>query len=276
MHCLDKLDRLSITVPLLEETGVGRTVNSLRKFNGEVGSAAKALISKWKNHVLQSTEVSYPQGENKDSENEQKYSETTKSEDEEERLVIDTASNHKLEGNHSSHKHEKRDSDNDDKKKSTHKKDKDEKPHHHHSSSSSSSHKPKSSKSHKKDKEKDERKPSTSTSSEKDSKSHKKSDKDKGHSSKDHHKHSASSSSSSSKRKLNTSSEEPRTPKILKSEVVDSSMGFSFEDALGMSSLPSTSKGSSKPTKSSDSSKKPKQNSNSTEVGLIYFAFFVK
>lgn len=32
----------------LQETGIGRTVNALRKDEGEVGVAAKALVAKWK------------------------------------------------------------------------------------------------------------------------------------------------------------------------------------------------------------------------------------
>ncbi|XP_055523313.1 transcription elongation factor B polypeptide 3 isoform X2 [Wyeomyia smithii] len=48
LHCISKLYRLPISVQHLQETGVGRTVNGLRKFDGEVGVAAKALVTKWK------------------------------------------------------------------------------------------------------------------------------------------------------------------------------------------------------------------------------------
>lgn len=37
-----------MTVQHLQETGVGRTVNGLRKYEGNVGDAAKALVFKWK------------------------------------------------------------------------------------------------------------------------------------------------------------------------------------------------------------------------------------
>lgn len=37
-----------MTISHLEETGVGKTVNSLRKYDGRIGEAAKALVSKWK------------------------------------------------------------------------------------------------------------------------------------------------------------------------------------------------------------------------------------
>ena len=51
MHCISKLNRLLITVQHLRDTGVKRTVNSLRKYDGGVGDAAKALVSKWKTMV---------------------------------------------------------------------------------------------------------------------------------------------------------------------------------------------------------------------------------
>jgi elongin-A len=42
------LYKLPISVQHLQETGIGRTVNALRKFDGECGVAAKALVTKWK------------------------------------------------------------------------------------------------------------------------------------------------------------------------------------------------------------------------------------
>lgn len=48
LHCINKLYKLPITVHHLQETGIGRTVNTLRKDDGEVGVAAKALVAKWK------------------------------------------------------------------------------------------------------------------------------------------------------------------------------------------------------------------------------------
>ncbi|XP_058063047.1 transcription elongation factor B polypeptide 3 isoform X1 [Anopheles bellator] len=48
VHCIGKLYKLPISVRHLQDTGVGRTINSLRKFDGEVGIAAKALVTKWK------------------------------------------------------------------------------------------------------------------------------------------------------------------------------------------------------------------------------------
>ena len=48
MYCISKLYQLPVTVQHLRDTGVGRTVNSLRKYDGGVGDAAKALVAKWK------------------------------------------------------------------------------------------------------------------------------------------------------------------------------------------------------------------------------------
>lgn len=42
---------MDVTVQHLQATGIGRTVNALRKDDGEVGIAAKALIFKWKQMV---------------------------------------------------------------------------------------------------------------------------------------------------------------------------------------------------------------------------------
>lgn len=48
LKCIDKLYNLGVTVQHLQDTGVGRTVNALRKEPGDIGNAAKALVNKWK------------------------------------------------------------------------------------------------------------------------------------------------------------------------------------------------------------------------------------
>ncbi|XP_047999160.1 transcription elongation factor B polypeptide 3-like isoform X1 [Leguminivora glycinivorella] len=48
LKSIDKLFGLGVTVQHLQETGVGRTVNALRKDPGTVGQAARALVNKWK------------------------------------------------------------------------------------------------------------------------------------------------------------------------------------------------------------------------------------
>nr|XP_022901595.1 transcription elongation factor B polypeptide 3-like [Onthophagus taurus] len=53
LHCIFKLSNLPITVGHLEETGVGRTVNAMRKMEGKVGDASRELVNKWKLMVSQ-------------------------------------------------------------------------------------------------------------------------------------------------------------------------------------------------------------------------------
>lgn len=49
LHCIGQLYKLQVTVTILQETGVGRTVNGLCKSEaGDVRLAAKSLINKWK------------------------------------------------------------------------------------------------------------------------------------------------------------------------------------------------------------------------------------
>lgn len=48
LYYIQKLYTLPVTVQHLQDTGVGRTVNALRKYEGGVGDAAKALVAKWK------------------------------------------------------------------------------------------------------------------------------------------------------------------------------------------------------------------------------------
>ncbi|XP_052902175.1 transcription elongation factor B polypeptide 3 [Anopheles moucheti] len=76
VHCIGKLYKLPISVRHLQDTGIGRTVNSLRKYDGEVGIAAKALVTKWKAMVAaeesdDNTANAGTQGEGADSEGRQ-------------------------------------------------------------------------------------------------------------------------------------------------------------------------------------------------------------
>ncbi|KAK6626672.1 hypothetical protein RUM44_009148 [Polyplax serrata] len=65
LHCINKLYKLPVNVNHLQETGVGRTVNSLRKIEGEkgLGDAAKALVAKWKTMVMLEDEAERKQME---------------------------------------------------------------------------------------------------------------------------------------------------------------------------------------------------------------------
>ncbi|XP_055679229.1 transcription elongation factor B polypeptide 3 [Lutzomyia longipalpis] len=53
LHCIEKLYKLPVTIEHLQETGIGKTVNNLRKEEGEVKVAARALVAKWKAMVAQ-------------------------------------------------------------------------------------------------------------------------------------------------------------------------------------------------------------------------------
>ncbi|GAB0092346.1 Transcription elongation factor B polypeptide 3 [Sergentomyia squamirostris] len=53
LHCIEKLYKLPITIDHLQETGIGKTVNNLRKEEGEVRFAARTLVAKWKAMVAQ-------------------------------------------------------------------------------------------------------------------------------------------------------------------------------------------------------------------------------
>lgn len=50
---LGRLKRLPIRTVHLEETGVGRTVNALKKLGDDVGENAKDLVNHWKLMVVQ-------------------------------------------------------------------------------------------------------------------------------------------------------------------------------------------------------------------------------
>ncbi|XP_022220825.2 transcription elongation factor B polypeptide 3 [Drosophila obscura] len=60
MHCITKLFNLPIKFEHLQETGIGKTVNALRKFNGEVGVAARTLVTRWKAMVAAEEEPAEP------------------------------------------------------------------------------------------------------------------------------------------------------------------------------------------------------------------------
>lgn len=69
MNCITKLSRLPITVQNLQNTGIGRVVNNLRKYDGNIGESAKTLVIQWKNVVkIEETENFYRTGDNSDEE----------------------------------------------------------------------------------------------------------------------------------------------------------------------------------------------------------------
>lgn len=69
MKCISKLSRLPITVQNLQKTGIGRVVNSLRKYEGIIGESAKSLVIQWKNVVkIEESENFYQKDDNSDEE----------------------------------------------------------------------------------------------------------------------------------------------------------------------------------------------------------------
>ncbi|KAJ8667139.1 hypothetical protein QAD02_008801 [Eretmocerus hayati] len=63
MHCIHVLSKLPVTVAHLETTGIGRTVNSLRKIEDGVGDAAKELVANWKQMVEANNDTSEEEDE---------------------------------------------------------------------------------------------------------------------------------------------------------------------------------------------------------------------
>lgn len=76
LHCIERLSRLPVSVRHLEDTGIGRTVNGLRKFEGEIAVASKTLVAKWKTMVAEE--------ESSESEEEQREEEDDDEEDDDE------------------------------------------------------------------------------------------------------------------------------------------------------------------------------------------------
>ncbi|XP_049534061.1 transcription elongation factor B polypeptide 3 [Anopheles darlingi] len=93
VHCIGKLYKLPISVRHLQDTGIGRTVNSLRKYDGEVGTAAKALVTKWKAMVAaeESDDGSGSQNNTSDMDNNDQHPERNERSDEEDAHADETA-----------------------------------------------------------------------------------------------------------------------------------------------------------------------------------------
>ncbi|XP_063707022.1 transcription elongation factor B polypeptide 3 isoform X2 [Culicoides brevitarsis] len=318
LHCVEKLNKLPITVEHLQETGVGKTVNNLRKYDGEVGYASKALVSKWKTMVAkEEAENDSPDEEEASQEQDESHAdddddhEDEPDDDEEEnQLQIDETENIEPPAESSSEEiAEKSNHESHHKKSSKHSSDR---KHKHHTSSSSSHSKTdkkhkESSKSRHKDKEssrhesrKSEKSSKSSSSS--DTKSHKHHKDSEKHEKSSHHHQSSSKSDKKSSSDPNSSKEkkqessrdtkkDPKTHENHESErkksskkdkdrdrdrddkdakkrkrennefQIDSTMGASFADALGMLDMPSSSKTAKKLEKASTSAPQPTSSS---------------
>ncbi|XP_068154301.1 transcription elongation factor B polypeptide 3 [Drosophila tropicalis] len=244
LHCISKLFNLPIKFEHLQETGIGKTVNALRKINGEIGVAAKTLVTKWKAMVAaqeepkeqsQHPETPTPtpdsdanrRSSDEDQDQENKGSNSTSGDEvqQEPQLLPPPPPEHQKLEHHHNHSHSG-------KTKSKHEgrssKSKTEKNGHHHSSSSSSSRTHSKSKSDQEKKHKSNRhdKSKESHKSNKEHKHEEKSSSDSKEKYKEkeqasHHKSSTSSSKSSSRH------EKPKDQEDQKSEKQKSSASAS-------------------------------------------------
>ncbi|XP_055855698.1 transcription elongation factor B polypeptide 3 [Episyrphus balteatus] len=322
LHCIGKLDALPITIDHLQRTGVGKTVNSLRKYNGEVGDAAKGLVTKWKNmvatgEVAAASSPEKPQnGYNSIGATDNEYS-TTKTHNEvketEARLTNNNGkhkdekrhsdrqrdSNHREEKRHSdgqrdlnhhreekrhsdsshrdsNHREEKRHSDREEKRQSDSQRDSNHhrvketqskhNDHHHESRSSSKSNGSKSNgkeKSHKSSSshaDKSNSSSSKSSSSKSSSKRHR--EEESSHRSikkevdlNDTMEPSASTSKPNEETATDTHHPKAKKAKLIVNDGIDSTMGASFSDALGMCGIGGSSKKNKKLQKLAESTK---------------------
>lgn len=70
LYYINKLGGYPVRIRHLEQTGIGLTVNGLRKLGGEVADAAKNLISKWKRMVVAESNSTGEESEYEDEKNE--------------------------------------------------------------------------------------------------------------------------------------------------------------------------------------------------------------
>ena len=71
LYCLKKLDSVSVTVEILQDSEVGKVVNRLKKRTDttpDVIEASKALVEKWKEVVKNADEAEQDQGSGSNSE----------------------------------------------------------------------------------------------------------------------------------------------------------------------------------------------------------------
>lgn len=84
LHYLGRLSRLRITVQDLADTGIGRTVNSLSRNEGQIGAAADTLVRRWKQMVSeQQTQAEQRRQSEEESDSNSGSSEEEEDEDEE-------------------------------------------------------------------------------------------------------------------------------------------------------------------------------------------------
>ncbi|KAI4457704.1 transcription elongation factor b polypeptide 3 [Holotrichia oblita] len=105
---------MPVTVKHLEKTGIGRTVNSLRKLGGEVEDAAKTLVKKWKDMVSGNDEADESDSksngtsntEETESNSSHKHSDKYRNSDRKERSSKDDKYKHNKEGKYDDYRHQ--------------------------------------------------------------------------------------------------------------------------------------------------------------------------
>lgn len=71
LQTLKKLNKLPITLAHLQDTGIGKTVNALRKFDGKIGKDSRDLVNKWKDVVSQEEDIVEEESYEKEDEEEE-------------------------------------------------------------------------------------------------------------------------------------------------------------------------------------------------------------
>lgn len=263
---------MDVTVHHLQSTGIGRTVNILRKDYGDVGTIAKSLITKWKQMVASESSDHSEENHSENDQSSQEQEETVDSSQKSQRHQEHSSSKHKSGGHRVQSKHR-----NDERKNVAEENgDKSSKRRRGSHDSDRNGHR---SSSHHKD-SRHRKNENNHNDEHNDNKHHKRSNETDSVSStssahKRHREHELEQSSSSKRIKCDSttspSSQRNKEKKSSKSKSkplddgieIDNSTGTSFADALGMieplppktkSSLSSSSVGSHRPSKSKSSS----------------------
>ncbi|KAG5895381.1 hypothetical protein JTB14_029604 [Gonioctena quinquepunctata] len=104
LYVIKKFNKLPIKTAHLESTGVGRTVNALKKYEGKVGEAAKELVASWKEMVMREERENQENAREAEEEVDSVYSSENEAENmsEENNDLEDASVNSSSRRNHSS------------------------------------------------------------------------------------------------------------------------------------------------------------------------------
>ena len=81
LHCLDKLELIPVNIHILQETGIGKVVNHLKKSESadeSVIDKARAIVSKWKQIVANEEQALSQQNETEEDQPDEKSDEQVK------------------------------------------------------------------------------------------------------------------------------------------------------------------------------------------------------